>query len=397
MEEQRRIVAVLDRADGLRRKRRQAMEILDDLLRATFLHMFGDPITNPKGWKIEKLWEILDYITSGSRGWAKYYSDTGDLFLRIQNVGKNQLLLDDICFVKAPKNAEANRTRVKPGDILLSITADIGRSAVIPEGLGEAYINQHLALVRLKKGFNSLYISQFLCSEGSENQYNKYTKGGVKAGLNFNDIKSLKIVLPPVDLQERFGEIVGRVEGIRERMEKSLAEMDNLFSSLLQRAFKGELDLKGELIDKIIAQEEAEIPKEEESKPSSLSFEEIMRHSADIGALKIAEEISRPQKEPTPQLLSLPTDKTTFLHFLKKTFGRRPFTFPDILNYIRNDTRDYETVKGLVFAALQECPIDKERGLYLKQCFFEENFDSGDPELNDKLRGTVGFQICEEQ
>ena len=99
LDEQRRIAAILDKADVLRQKRRQAIGKLDDLVQATFLEMFGDPVTNPMGWPVKKLSESLAFLTSGSRGWARYYSDEGSPFLRIQNVGRGQLLLDDLAFV----------------------------------------------------------------------------------------------------------------------------------------------------------------------------------------------------------------------------------------------------------------------------------------------------------
>ncbi len=148
--EQRRIAAILDKADELRQKRRQAIEKLDELLQSVFLDMFGDPVTNPKGWEEKTVGELEEFITSGSRGWAKYYSDDGDLFIRIQNLKKGVLDLSDTAFVQAPDSAEAKRTRVKAGDILVSITADLGRTAVVPEGIQKAHINQHLAILRLR-------------------------------------------------------------------------------------------------------------------------------------------------------------------------------------------------------------------------------------------------------
>ena len=94
--------------------------------------------------------EILDLPDRRSRGWAAHYSDCGALFLRIQNVRHDELLLADIAYVDAPDTAEAKRTRVEPGDVLLSITADLGRTAVVPDGIGTAYINQHLSILRTK-------------------------------------------------------------------------------------------------------------------------------------------------------------------------------------------------------------------------------------------------------
>src|SRR5690606_25626505 len=145
--EQKRIAAILDKADEIRKKRAEAIKLTEELLKSAFLEMFGDPVTNPKGWEVRKLGELTRFITSGSRGWAKYYAEGGAKFLRIPNVGRNELLTNDLAFVQAPEGAEAERTRVAPGDIVLSITADLARTAVIPDDFGDGHINQHLCLI----------------------------------------------------------------------------------------------------------------------------------------------------------------------------------------------------------------------------------------------------------
>ena len=91
--EQRRIASILDQADELRQKRQQAIEKLDQLLQATFIEMFGDPASNPKGWEKETIGNLTTFITSGSRGWAQYYADSGSKFIRIQNLVKGDLLM----------------------------------------------------------------------------------------------------------------------------------------------------------------------------------------------------------------------------------------------------------------------------------------------------------------
>lgn len=240
MAEQKRIAAILDKADAIRRKRQAAIKLADDFLRATFLDMFGDPVTNPKGWKVKPIGEMLTFLTSGSRGWAKYYSNDGALFLRIQNTGKNELILEDVAFVNPPESAEACRTRVMAGDILLSITADLGRTAVIPKELPDAHINQHLAILRFK-GVNPLYASTFLASPGGQVQIKKLNRGGVKAGLNFDDIRSLKIMLPPEFLQKKWGLVYKKKMKQNRTEQKAVALDNNLFNSLTQRAFRGEL------------------------------------------------------------------------------------------------------------------------------------------------------------
>lgn len=239
--EQRRIAAILDKADAIRRKRQQALALADDFLRSAFLEMFGDPVMNTKGWVVDALGDHLDYLTSGSRGWAMYYDDDGqDIFIRIGNVGSNQLLMDDLQAINAPENAEARRTRVCPGDVLLSITADLGRTAVVPPNLGSAYINQHLAIIR-PKGIEPLFLSQFLASRGGQMQFKQLDRSGVKSGLNFDDIRSLRIPLPPLPMQQRFATLWRRVQLAADDLRSAVQTTNTLFASLSQRAFRGEL------------------------------------------------------------------------------------------------------------------------------------------------------------
>ncbi len=242
LEEQRRIAEILDKADEVRRKRQEAIRLTEELLKSLFLDMFGDPVTNPKGWEVVELCELLIFLTSGSRGWAKYYAPRGDLFLRVQNVKGGKLLLDDIAYVNPPDSAEARRTCVKEGDILFSITADLGRTAVIPKGLPNAYINQHLAIIRVNKSsISSTYLSAFLSSEGGQSQVRKLNREGVKAGLNFDDIKNLKILVPPIEIQHEYEKQFKLMSFMSNHYKEGCDSTNSLFNSLLQKAFRGEL------------------------------------------------------------------------------------------------------------------------------------------------------------
>jgi len=147
-------------------------------------------------WSTESLGQLVSFMTSGSRGWAQYYSDNGALFIRIQNVGMNQLFLDDLAYVTAPDTAEAKRTRVQAGDVLISITADLGRTAVVPEGLGDAFINQHLAVLRTSK-IDPHFLSLYLTSPDGQVQVHRLDRVGVKSGLNFDDLRSIAVPMPP--------------------------------------------------------------------------------------------------------------------------------------------------------------------------------------------------------
>lgn len=239
---QQRIAAILDQADAIIQNNRAIVQKYDALTQSLFLDMFGDPVKNEKGWEVKSLGKILKFLTSGSRGWAKYYSNAGDIFLRIQNIGYNKLRLDDLTFINTPNTAEAKRTKVEPGDIVISITADLGRTAVIPSDFPTAFINQHLAILRFSEESNPFYISAYIASKGGQTLFNKLDKGGVKSGLNFTDLKSYKLLLPPLELQNQFAERVAMIEAQKQQAQLELAKSEELFASLLQRAFNGELN-----------------------------------------------------------------------------------------------------------------------------------------------------------
>ena len=244
MLDQERIASILDKADAIRQKRREILKLADEFPRSAFLDLFGDPVTNSKGWPKVLLGDYVEFMTSGSRGWAEYYAESGAAFLRIQNVGRNRLLLDDLAFVDTPDTTEARRTLVQPGDLLVSITADLGRCAVVPDDLGRAHINQHLALIRLRE-LSPIFVSGLLDSEAGRRQFARLNREGVKAGLNFDDLRSLELLMPPITLQRKYEAMLRRARGLEQAFNRQLGETEQLFGSLQYRAFNGELAARG--------------------------------------------------------------------------------------------------------------------------------------------------------
>jgi type I restriction enzyme S subunit len=202
--------------------------------------MFGDWSRPGFNGALVQLGTQLDFLTSGSRGWAEYYRDSGSLFLRIQNVRQDELDLSDVAFVDPPVTAEARRTKVRAGDVLLSITADLGRTAVVPNDIGEAFINQHLSILRSSK-LEPRYLSAALSSRAGQIAIQKKNREGVKAGLNFDDVRTLEI--PDVDpaIQRAFATRVAEIDKLKLQHRTHLAKLDALFASLQHRAFRGEL------------------------------------------------------------------------------------------------------------------------------------------------------------
>lgn len=234
---QKRIAGMLAEADRLRRTRRYALELSNTFLPAAFLKHFGDPIRNDKKWPTTELGEHIDFLTSGSRGWACYYAKEGDLFIRIQNVGWGGLILDDLTRVVPPKNSEAVRTLTKPGDVLLSITADLGRSAWIPDGFPPAYINQHLALIR-QRHFNPIFLAFLLSCDAAKIKWGSFDRDAVKSGLNFDDVRRFRVVDPPIDKQNQFAGLLTSHQRLRAKQRESFHQADHLFSSLLSQVFE---------------------------------------------------------------------------------------------------------------------------------------------------------------
>src|SRR5439155_2021667 len=119
----------------------------------------------PTKWRATNLGRLTTLVTSGSRGWAKYYSDSGSIFIRAQNINSDFLNLDDIAFVRAPVSAEGLRTRVQQHDLLVTITgANVTKAALVDNQIGDAYVSQHVALVRLKDIRLGKFVFQSLIS-----------------------------------------------------------------------------------------------------------------------------------------------------------------------------------------------------------------------------------------
>lgn len=167
-------------------------------------------------WDEYRLDEVVDVITSGSRDWAQHYSNSGAKFVRMTNIPRDgiELMLSDMKFVELPADSqEGLRTSLNEGDILISITAELGKIGIVPAGLGEAYINQHLALVRpTKNKVVPEFLAQFLATEPSNKRLNRLNDSGAKAGLNLGTIRAFRVNLPTLPEQKKIASFLGVVD-----------------------------------------------------------------------------------------------------------------------------------------------------------------------------------------
>jgi type I restriction enzyme, S subunit len=201
----------------------------------------------PANWSATRIGSLINLVTSGSRGWAKYYSDSGSTFIRAQNINSDFLNLDDIAFVRPPVSAEGLRTKVQQHDILITITgANVTKSALVEQQIENAFVSQHVALVRLKDKRLAKFLFHSVVSPAhGRKQLQAAAYGQGKPGLNLENIRDVVVVLPPLPEQQ---EIVRRVEGLfaladqlEVRLEKARSRVSGITPSLLARAFAGKL------------------------------------------------------------------------------------------------------------------------------------------------------------
>ena len=197
----------------------------------------------PNGWSWCRLGSLSKFVTSGSRDWAKYYSQKGAIFVRMGNLSKQhyRLRLDQIQHVKPPSNREGTRTRLEAGDLLISITGDVGMLGLITENFGEAYVNQHTAMVRPVDEMKGTYLAELFRSPFAQDQFNAPQRG-IKNSFRLTDVTQFLVPLPPLAEQRRIVAKVDELMALCDQIEKSLTTGDEtrhrLLDAFLHEALK---------------------------------------------------------------------------------------------------------------------------------------------------------------
>lgn len=208
----------------------------------------GHPLCADSPWPYVELGDLTSTVTSGSRGWAKYYSASGSPFIRVGNLDRWSVDLDlsqTVC-VNAPQDAEAERTRVHSGDVLITITADVGMVAVVPPSLGEAFINQHVALCRPNDAVIPRYLAYALLNpDGFQKQVQEMEYGMTKASLSLGQLRSISVPVPPIREQKRIIDwldtALSLVTAIELKVENEAQRLVELEKTILAEAFIGRL------------------------------------------------------------------------------------------------------------------------------------------------------------
>ena len=243
--EQKRIAGILDAADALRAKRREALDQLDILLQSTFLDMFGDPVTNPMSWPEVALGAHTSKIGSGATplGGEAAYKKNGIALIRSKNVHDGHFSQHGLAFIDDQQAARLDGVVVELDDVLLNITgASVARVCRAPRCVLPARVNQHVAIIRSTNGFDQRFLEQCLLFPSMKRWLLRIAgAGATREAITKDAIKRLMVIQPPRNEQDRIAAIVQSVERQKARQRAHLAELDTLFASLQSRAFRGDL------------------------------------------------------------------------------------------------------------------------------------------------------------
>jgi len=205
LDEQRRIAAILDKADALRQKRKRAIALLDSLTQAVFLEMFGDPISNIRGFRtalLEKLVSPTRKITYGIL-MPGDDQENGIPYVRVTDIQGGNILVDQLRRTSVAISNDYRRSALKAGDLLISIRGHVGRMAIAPQECEGANITQDTARLALI-GADPVYVMNALATPGAQHWMHQRTKGAAVRGINLGDLKRFPIPLPSAELQTRF-------------------------------------------------------------------------------------------------------------------------------------------------------------------------------------------------
>lgn len=244
LETQKKIVEVLDKAQSLIDKKKEQIELLDELVKSRFVEMFGDISKNPKGWENKKLGK-LGTVKSSKRVFVNELVESGIPFYRGTEVGALSTggKIEPTLFITKEHYEILKKSTGVPiiGDLLLPSICPDGRIWIVNTEEPFYFKDGRVLWIHLENNYiNSIFL-KYMLREKFNRDYNKIASGTTFAELKIFSLNDIDVVIPPIELQNEFAEFVTQTDSIRSKMEASLSELEDNFNSLMQKAFKPEL------------------------------------------------------------------------------------------------------------------------------------------------------------
>ena len=238
---QKEVAYRLTSLKGIIENYKKQLDLLDELVKARFVEMFGDPVTNDMLWNTDVLKDICTKIGSGStpRGGKESYIDEGISLIRSMNVHNAYFEYKDLAHITLDQAEKLNNVVVEHDDLLFNITgASVARCCVVPSDVLPARVNQHVCILRCREKINPIFLQGLLVNENYQGKLLQIAKSGAtREAINKQQLESLEIMIPPLELQNQFASFVQEIDKSRSRIQKSLEASQELFDSLMQEYF----------------------------------------------------------------------------------------------------------------------------------------------------------------
>jgi len=235
------LAELFDKVVGVISKRNKELSALDDLIKVRFVEMFGNPVTNEKGWNQKQLGEITTKLGSGAtpKGGKEAYQEDGITLIRSMNVHNGLFEYKELAHISEEQATKLDNVTIEENDVLLNITgASVARSCVVPSKILPARVNQHVCIIRCNQRIVPEFLNKLLIDDNYQRLLWSIARGGAtREAITKQQVESLKIIVPPIELQNQFADFVHQVDKSKVAVQKALDETQMLFDSLMQKYF----------------------------------------------------------------------------------------------------------------------------------------------------------------
>ena len=243
LEEQVEVVKRINKVIAIKKRRQQELQKLDDLVKARFVELFGDPVSNSLGWKTDYLKNVTSKIGSGAtpKGGKESYQAEGITLIRSMNVHDGRFEYKDLAHITDEQAKQLDNVTIEENDVFINITgASVARSCIVPKHVLPARVNQHVAIIRcITSVLNPVFANNMFLNQSFKGQLLDIgeTGGATRQAITKQQLETLEVILPPIELQNQFAAFIEQVDKSKAAVQKSLNKLQILFDSLMQEYF----------------------------------------------------------------------------------------------------------------------------------------------------------------
>ncbi len=241
LDEQRKIAAVLDKVSDLIAKRRQQLDKLDEMVKSRFVEMFGDPVTNPKGWKIDQLGSYMTTLTDFSANGSYELLDSNVVMydepsyaVMVRTIDLEAGNLDNgVKYIDQKAYELLSKSKLYGGELIINKIGSAGKIYIMPHIGKLASLGRNAFMFRFDECINMVFLYALLTSDYGTVEIQQYVRGAVTKTIT----KAIRIIVPPIELQNRFATFVEQTEKTKTTISKSLEKLETLKKALMQEYF----------------------------------------------------------------------------------------------------------------------------------------------------------------